>query len=498
METELKFQVPAARSVALRRAVATATARTTRLQAVYFDTPDLVLAQAGLALRLRKEGRVWVQTLKGRGDGIATRLEHEVPLGPARAAPALDVQRHAGTPAGQALAEVLATVQAAAGAAASLAPLYRTDMRRLHRCVRHGGALIEIAHDQGWLIAGEGLEERRRAVDEIEFELKGGPPAALPAMAGRWAARFGLWWDVRTKAEQGTRLALDRAVVPAVKARRFASPSGGDTRDFFVAAVQAALAQALPNAAELAGGSGSAEHLHQLRLGLRRLRAALRLMAPWSGDAEAALALDAAWRGPFGVLGQARDADVRALALQPRLDAAGAPAFAWSTQEPAPDAGECVRGADFNALLMRSLALRLASPGGDAPVACGPAARALLRPAWKRMQRDAAAFATADTQARHATRKHLKRLRHGLEFSAVLLRPKAGRAALKALGKALRALGELNDTELAIAACQGEAAGQPQAWFAVGWLSAQRTALLAQADAALQALRRVRRPWQGG
>ena len=62
-ETELKFQVPPARREALQRAIATATARTTRLQAVYADTADHRLAANGLALRLRKEGRVWVQTL---------------------------------------------------------------------------------------------------------------------------------------------------------------------------------------------------------------------------------------------------------------------------------------------------------------------------------------------------------------------------------------------------------------------------------------------------
>ncbi|MBC7938411.1 MAG: CYTH domain-containing protein [Chitinophagaceae bacterium] len=89
-ETELKFQVPPPRRAALRRAVATSTAQTTRLQAVYADTADHRLAAAGLALRLRKEGTRWVQTLKGRGDGLMQRLEHEVPLPPQRGQPRID------------------------------------------------------------------------------------------------------------------------------------------------------------------------------------------------------------------------------------------------------------------------------------------------------------------------------------------------------------------------------------------------------------------------
>lgn len=59
--------------------------------------------------------------------------------------------------------------------------------------------MIEIAHDHGRISA----DGRSVAVDEIEFELVSGPPAALPALAARWVARFGLWWDVRTKSERG-------------------------------------------------------------------------------------------------------------------------------------------------------------------------------------------------------------------------------------------------------------------------------------------------------
>lgn len=264
METELKFQVPRAQRQALRRAVGTASAVTTRLQAVYADTPGQDLAAAGLALRIRKEGRVWVQTLKGRGDGLMQRLEHEVHLPPQRGVPALDPKRHAGTAAGDKLQSVLASE-------APLQPVYRTDIRRLHRRVRHAGALIEIAYDSGHIFAGS----QSLVVDEVEFELVRGPAAALPALAARWAARFGLWWDVRTKSERGFRLALGRETVPPVLAS--SRPMAGVRRGTapglaWQARLRGALLHALPNAAELASGGGHAGHLAQWCAALQRLR----------------------------------------------------------------------------------------------------------------------------------------------------------------------------------------------------------------------------------
>jgi inorganic triphosphatase YgiF len=109
-EVELKFQVPVAQRSAVRRAVSGSTAVSVHLEAFYFDTPDRRLARADLALRVRKEGARWVQALKGRGDGLMQRLEHEVVLPRAqrsRGVPSVDPHLHAGTPVGALLARAL-------------------------------------------------------------------------------------------------------------------------------------------------------------------------------------------------------------------------------------------------------------------------------------------------------------------------------------------------------------------------------------------------------
>lgn len=488
VETELKFRVPPGGAAALKRALATTTAQTTRLRAVYFDTPERHLAQAGMALRLRLEGRRWVQTLKGSA-GLMARAEHEVQLPAQRGEPALDLQRHVEAPVGQAL---LALLAARGLAAADLRVLYRTDVTRVHRLLRFQGALFELAHDRGHLLAGE----RRHEVDELEIELKSGPPQALPVLAERWVARFGLWWDPRTKSEMGTRLALGLAQVPARRAQAAWPGEDATPGALWTATLQSALLQALANAAECADGSGSAEHLHQLRVGLRRLRAALRLFAPWCAEPGAARALDAAWREPFAALGALRDADVRRLALAPRLAEAGAPAFDWPTDEAAPaDLPTWLCSTAFQRLLLQSLALSLA-PAADLPP-LAEAARALLRPAWRAIRHDAAGFAEADDATQHRLRKRLKRLRYALEAVQPLFPRKATRRFLSAAARALDALGTLNDAGSALERLRPQAQRQPGAWFAVGYLAARREALLAEAAAALAFLLRTPRPWRG-
>ncbi|HKX95056.1 MAG TPA: CYTH domain-containing protein, partial [Methylibium sp.] len=108
-EVELKLQVPAAALAAVERELARGSTQRLRLQAIYFDTADRRLAAAGLALRVRKEGRRWVQTLKsGSAHGIE-RSEHDVPLAQAPGPePAADPALHAGTPPGETLAALLA------------------------------------------------------------------------------------------------------------------------------------------------------------------------------------------------------------------------------------------------------------------------------------------------------------------------------------------------------------------------------------------------------
>jgi triphosphatase len=501
VEIELKFQVPPALRERVRRAVATRSAVVTRLQAVYADTADDRLAGAAMALRLRKEGRVWVQTLKGRGDGLMQRLEDEHRLPAQRGEPALDPARHAGSVAGERLQALLSKDGAEV---AALLPVYRTDVRRTHRQVRSGGALIEIAFDEGHISAGQ----RRLAVCEIEFELLSGPASALIELASRWVERHGLWLDVRTKSERGHRLARGLDTVPAVRAAAVALDKAATPGAAFSTIVQAALAHVLPNAAELADGNGQADHLHQLRVGLRRLRSGLRLFAGWSPDAAAALALEQSLRAPFNRLGAARDQDALAVSLLPALAAAGGPPLPALPAAGA-DPAAVLHEAAFTRLMLQALQMATATAPGAAPAAApdpappaGPAptlrqaARRALQRSWRKAMAGARSFATAEVEAQHRTRKQLKRFRYGAEFVVALFPGKPTARSLAALRKALDALGAYNDALVAEQRFAAQVDTDPRAWFALGWLASQREKLLSDAARRLRQLDKTPRFWR--
>lgn len=490
-EIELKFQVWPAVASAVRRAVGTASARITPLQAVYADTADARLAAAGLALRLRREGEVWVQTLKGRGDGLLQRLEHEVVLPEATGEPRLDPARHAGTAAGAALAAALQ--------GAELLPQYRTDIRRLHRVLRRAGSRIEIAFDEGRIVAGDAVVD----VCEIEFELKGGSVAALLEVAATWVRRHGLWLDVRTKSERGFRLARGLEQVAAVRAEHGPVVSGAQRHEVFRSAVMASLAQALPNAAELAAGTALPEHLHQLRVALRRLRTALRLLASWSPDATQAMALEAGWQAWFTRLGGARDADAIEAAFGPALRealraAALPPLTAAAVQHSPADLGAALRDPAFTLQVLATLQLAFALPAplqaGEAPMR--DSAAQVLQGAWRTAMRDARHFDSAGIEARHRLRKRLKRLRYAAEFLLPAFAPARGGRTLKPLRAALEALGGWNDLQVAKAHFGSRVGDDPQAWFAVGWLVAREPQQTRRCAKALRRLAEAPRFWR--
>ncbi|MBW8844114.1 MAG: CHAD domain-containing protein [Burkholderiales bacterium] len=466
-EIEVKFLVPAASRAALAAELAgRGSPRRVWLTAAYLDTPDLRLARAGLAWRMRREGGRWVQALKAARAGALERFEHEV----VRPDASPDPSAHADTAPGR---ELQALLHAAREDGQEAGVRFQTQVRRLVRRVRTRGAVVEIALDEGRLQAGPTVLRLR----EVEFELVSGSPVAMLALVERWRQRFGLVYDPRNKAERGHRLASGEPDPPLRKAAQPRYEADASALQALGAVVDECLAHISRNAIGLAESAQAAparqsEHVHQLRVGIRRLRSALRAFRDWVAEPPAEL-VDGL-RSLFAALGQVRDRDVLGGGVATELARAGAPPLSLPPAAEAPDPGVLIRAPETQRLLLAWITWRAglqARPGAQDDL------KRLARRRLRRWQRDIAQscrrFDELDEAAVHALRKHVKRQRYALEFFAPLLPRKRAARHLQALAAAQQGLGEINDLVVARQRYQQLVASDPAAWFAVGWLTAR-------------------------
>ena len=162
----------------------------------YFDTPERDLAAAKVALRLRRDGDVVIQTLKTRGQsvaGLSQRNEHEWELPKAK----LDLKK---------LDEQCWPAELADVDKKAIKALFTTDFTREYAEIAWGRGkakvVIEAALDLGTVVAGKQKEE----ICELELELREGEPEALLELAAELAATLPLFPCDISKAERGYRL----------------------------------------------------------------------------------------------------------------------------------------------------------------------------------------------------------------------------------------------------------------------------------------------------
>lgn len=205
--------------------------------------------------------------------------------------------------------------------------------------------------------------------------------------------------------------------------------------------------------------SDDPEGPHQLRVGLRRLRAALTFFRP-AIDSPAARALgeEARWLGREA--GRTRDFDVVTKRLGALLgDGPGAPhplvaalrsaAGRRRTALRALLGGDRVLGFrdDLGAFVDRRGWLVPEDFGQTSRLArpLGQLARRSLRRRWKRTSAAADHIGRQTAEERHALRKELKKLRYAFEFAAPLYDRHEARAFLKRLKKLQDVFGDFND-----------------------------------------------------
>jgi len=415
------------------------------LVSIYFDTPDRALSKEGVFLRVRCSRGRYLQTIKAMQSAadLFERFEWETEV--PGLVPDLDAAQ------GTALERLLTPALRAA-----LGPLFETRMRRtLHR-LADGGSEIEVAIDQGEIVAGA----RATPISEVELELRLGDTAALFHLARALAATVPLRLAVKTKAERGFELLAD-ADFAVEKAGDLDIKPDMTSADAFRAIARNCLRQIIVN--EPAMCAGRAEALHQMRVGLRRLRAAIAIFADMlAGSDEARIKAELRWITQE--LGPARDLDVFAADVLMPLQAAhpgdervsaAHRDFEERRKSAYARAAGSVRSERFrNALLdlaewveVGAWAAKEAAAGGSI---AQHAANELARLS-KQIKKRGADLRQRSAHQRHRLRIRAKRLRYATEFFARTFpgenNVKRRAETLSALKDLQDALGGLNDLE---------------------------------------------------
>lgn len=315
-EIELKLALPAndparlATQLARSPALARRKASQQSLHNVYYDTPEQILRQQRVALRVRRVGSAaqprWLQTLKtgGRGDSaLSQRGEWEVAVpGAALSRKALKATPWSG-------------IDPDGAVFAALAPCFETRFERTTwRVRRRDGSVVEVALDIGQIVAGDASAP----ICELELELLAGPPTALFELARQLAASVAVLPLSASKAERGYALAqgtldcpLNAQPPPLAPDLPLPQAARRVLREMF--------SQFTSNLNALRRAD-EPELVHQARVGWRRFRSALRLFKP-------VLAADGppSWaplQALLSCLGHMRDLDVALIeTLPPWADA---------------------------------------------------------------------------------------------------------------------------------------------------------------------------------
>jgi inorganic triphosphatase YgiF len=264
-EIELKFRVTPEDIAVLRNhphfAAALHDPTHETLDSVYFDSDNRFLRDHGLTLRVRHIGDKSVQTIKTAniGSNCFERSQWEQAIEGDQP----DLTRVTDTALGPILTDDVRN---------TLKPVFETRIERTAYHLNGNDTAIAMAIDEGQIVA----PDASCPVSEIELELKHGNLTELFKIARAISDIVPAQLDVKSKSERGYEL-VEKTPVTAEKACDPELSAGMSAGRAFTLIGRACLRHLVAN--EPATKIRDAEGLHQMRVALRKLRAAISVFS---------------------------------------------------------------------------------------------------------------------------------------------------------------------------------------------------------------------------
>ncbi|MCW2306816.1 CYTH and CHAD domain-containing protein [Rhodobium gokarnense] len=444
-EIELKLRIDPERMARLRKSAwwkKLGRGRKKTLHNTYFDTAEQALRGLGVDLRIRHDGSTYRQTIKLRdpGDSGISRTEWEAIVPDAVPDPSLVID--------EALPEPVRGLTSA-----DVAPVFSSEVTRETRTFAADGAEIELAYDDGTIMAGDA----RLHFCELELELKDGDPAALFAEAEAINAVVPTRLHLFSKSDAGYRLAASK-LKPWSKAEKLDLDPQMTAGEALSAIVGTCLSHLTAND-ECARVNCHIEGVHQSRVAARRLRSAFGTFKDVvDGDVLTPLSEEVRWLGSS--MGPARDLDVLKADL---FDPVMATMEDTSLLDALIARGEILRAAAYEevaaalsserygALLIDLCRFMETRPGlteaAKMPVVAF--ARRSLDTLHAKLLKRGRKFEKLSAEKRHRVRIAVKKMRYAVEFFGGLFPGKKQERYNKRLAALQDDLGRLNDVAMA-------------------------------------------------
>ncbi|MCP4618695.1 MAG: CYTH and CHAD domain-containing protein [Bradyrhizobium sp.] len=507
IETEIKFEVSPAdlQKLAASRSLRPSDGQLPEhrhLVSTYFDTPNHLLKRNGVSLRVRQAGKKRIQTIKTAANGVAVergewekRIDGDMP----------DLRAARGTPLQRLLSRRLKR---------DLNAVFSTHVHRTVVPLRPGNSRVELALDEGHIRAGL----YSSPLTEVELELKSGSIGDLFKTARTVAQLVPARLALKAKSQQGYDLITDQPIA-SVSATPIILPRKATLATAFQVIGRSVLHHIAAN--EPAVLAGLPEGVHQMRVGVRRLRAALWVFSDLLRCKQTeSIKTDLKWLADK--LGPVRDLDVFLSTRVKRLEEADPPIaglgdlvaeLEYRRAVAAEAAKAAIASARYRLLLLNTLEwiedgnwLKLRPALRQQHVK--PFARNLFHRRIAKVRKRAKAISELSVHDRHKLRIGMKKLRYSTYFFESLFDGQASKKALslhkKCLGSLQDSLGALNDIAVhqrMVTRLQSDIENrksEPVAFAAgavVGTERSETEKLLAAAEKAAHKLQRAKKFW---